>query len=165
MFSSLILLDKKLSHKVHNTQLGRFDYILAVFALCCSYIGVPIFLTSFYCLIGSLFAILYLKLVLSGLLITTVLKKLTRRSRPHRHAKRLINLRWLESNLSFPSGDSYQAGCLAMFLVHHFGSNLFISFIPLVMFARVYFGFHWIGDTLMGSLIGVMMTQYLLTVY
>jgi membrane-associated phospholipid phosphatase len=31
---------------------------------------------------------------------------------------------------------------------------LFIWIIPVVMFARVYFGFHWLGDTIGGASIG-----------
>jgi membrane-associated phospholipid phosphatase len=32
---------------------------------------------------------------------------------------------------------------------------IFLCVIPVVMLARVYFGFHWLGDTLGGASIGV----------
>jgi membrane-associated phospholipid phosphatase len=34
------------------------------------------------------------------------------------------------------------------------GEVLALLMVPAVMFARVYYGFHWIGDTLGGATIG-----------
>jgi membrane-associated phospholipid phosphatase len=53
-----------------------------------------------------------------------------------------------------PSGDSAQGALWAVLTLAFFKSNLSMLMIPLVAFGRVYFRCHWIGDTLIGSLIG-----------
>jgi membrane-associated phospholipid phosphatase len=52
-----------------------------------------------------------------------------------------------------PSGDSGQAGCYLTLLTLASGWR-FITMAPLIMMARVYYGCHWIGDTIVGACIG-----------
>ena len=68
---------------------------------------------------------------------------------------RRFNLRSYEHNFSLPSGDSAQSAlfCTLMFL--NYGSVLPLCMVPATMLARVYFGAHWIGDTVVGAAIGV----------
>jgi membrane-associated phospholipid phosphatase len=103
------------------------------------------------------------------LALTTLGKRKLRRDRPASNsiADRLFNLRALESNFSFPSGDSAQGAALAIELcwyarafVRH-GSpdlhpELLLLLIPLTMTSRVYFGAHYWGDTIAGVLCGLL---------
>ena len=106
------------------------------------------------------------RLSVSTVLLTEACKKGTHRERPLHgtiHLRR-FNLRSLLTNFSFPSGDSAQAGVLglAFFLYasaqQHALAPLWLTLIPAVMFSRVYFGCHWIGDVLVGAGIGVGVT-------
>jgi undecaprenyl-diphosphatase len=82
------------------------------------------------------------------------------RERPEQlTAKRRVRIRKLVKNPSFPSGDSAQAAVIAFLLWANCGADdwrryLWLGMIPSCMFARVYFGAHWIGDTIAGAAIG-----------
>ena len=106
---------------------------------------------------------------MSTVLVTEAFKKSTHRDRPahgHIHARR-FNLRSLLTNFSFPSGDSAQAAVLGLsyFLYTsqrgHEWAWLWLLLLPVVMFSRVYFGCHWIGDVLVGAGIGGAVTATL----
>ena len=105
----------------------------------------------------------------STVLVTEACKKRTHRDRPahgHIHLRR-FNLRSLLTNFSFPSGDSAQSAVLGLsfFLYctahHHPWAWLWLLLLPVVMFSRVYFGCHWIGDVLVGASIGGVVTAAL----
>jgi membrane-associated phospholipid phosphatase len=102
-------------------------------------------------------------------LLTTLGKRLTKRVRPcpSTLGRKFFNLRSLESNFSFPSGDSAQGSVLACNLFYYARSHAvagatepewhasyLLGLIPTIMTARVYFGAHWWSDTIMGVLIG-----------
>lgn len=71
-------------------------------------------------------------------------------------------MRTKETNGALPSGDTAQAALLAYFIKYNFpklffmfGSNQFaLRLIGLVGFARIFHHCHFIGDTLMGALLG-----------
>lgn len=53
-----------------------------------------------------------------------------------------------------PSGDSAQAGMFCTMLAAYFGEPLLLLGIPATCFGRIYFGCHWIGDTIVGASMG-----------
>ena len=92
------------------------------------------------------------------LLTTTLLKRFFGRLRPSDRIRvlRTFNLRSLEHNFSLPSGDSAQAAlwaCLAAWTYH---SPLPLLIVPATMVGRVYFGAHYLGDTIVGAAIGAL---------
>jgi membrane-associated phospholipid phosphatase len=103
--------------------------------------------------------------------ITTFLKRLTKRDRPPAAslAHKIFNIRALETNFSFPSGDSAQGAVIACNLFYyaqafagHSEPDVWAGFllllIPITMSARVYFGAHYWSDTIAGVCIGWLAT-------
>lgn len=117
---------------------------------------------------------------------TTIGKRSTKRLRPcpTSLARKFFDLRRLETNFSFPSGDSAQGAVVACNLylytmarraavlaaaggavdastaaVTLLPPGLLLLLIPLVMSARVYFGAHWWSDTAGGVAIGWICTR------
>jgi membrane-associated phospholipid phosphatase len=105
-------------------------------------------------------------LVVGLLAVTQTLKKLIKRKRPiyatedHEEAsnfvkKRLANLGKREiGSAAMPSGDSAQGALWVIITMLFFQTYSILLVIPMVCFGRVYFRCHWIGDTLVGTLIG-----------
>ena len=98
-----------------------------------------------------------------SLILTIIIKRVTSRPRPSEKASvfRLYNLRKHEKNFSMPSGDSLQSANFAIILYLYFNSFLGFFLIPGVMFARIYFFCHYLLDTIIGSLIGLLISYYL----
>mmetsp|Transcript_19497 Transcript_19497/g.16681 ORF Transcript_19497/g.16681 Transcript_19497/m.16681 type:complete len:188 (-) Transcript_19497:112-675(-) len=148
---------------IHSLKLGVLDYIVAIPALICSTYVVPFLAVIITLKMGTQRGLEYTTCVVLCVAVSLTLKKVFKRVRPaHPSAPREVNLRWMESNFSFPSGDSVQAGALATFLAFCDNTPKAYALVPCVMFARVYFGFHWIGDTVFGALLGVLITATLL---
>ena len=161
MWARLAEIDREVSQYIHQSELGILDYVVVIFALMCSVVGIPVITLVIFWLLGQHAAFVYAGTVIGGLVITTILKRAFKRNRPTKHAERYIQLRWMENNFSFPSGDSYQAGALAAFLITADADNFYFAGLTiLVAFARVYFGFHWVGDTIAGASLGVLITQF-----
>lgn len=97
---------------------------------------------------------------LISLIFTLIIKKLTARPRPGVKPDiiRKYNLRQHEKNFSMPSGDSLQSGNFAIILYIYFNSILGFFIIPFVMFARIYFFCHYLLDTIIGSMMGVIIS-------
>ena len=89
------------------------------------------------------------------------MKKVFNRKRPNViNWNRIINLRSTENNGSFPSGDTIQAAHFASFIYFTFGNTYWLFLIPMTAFSRIYYQCHWINDTIIGALIGLI-TGYL----
>ena len=171
VLSYLTKQDLTYSRMVHQIDLGPLDYLLAIPGLCCSSHCVPGILALTYLSTSIPLGLLATAASVATVATTEPFKKQSRRDRPA-HATihpRLLNLRSLLTNFSFPSGDSAQAATLGLsfFLYcHYYGSSgqwvewawLWLLLIPTVMFSRVYFGCHWIGDVLAGASIGSIVT-------
>ena len=105
-------------------------------------------------------------LVMMGvlLLLVLVLKRLFGRIRPAVpvDSRRMVNLRSLENNCSFPSGDTAQGALLAFFIMYNYpylyvalGEGTFLAkFISMVAIGRVFHHCHFFGDTVFGAAIG-----------
>ncbi|KAK8803799.1 hypothetical protein WA158_001493 [Blastocystis sp. Blastoise] len=126
-----------------------FPYvIIAVFILCGQSIGLHMTISS----------------VLT-VALTEILKYVFRRDRPHVDAvnNKLIHMRQYLNNPAFPSGDSAQAAVFSGVFLYH-THNLLFLLLPLpTMFSRVYYGAHWVGDTLAGDFIGLFISIYVST--
>jgi len=98
-------------------------------------------------------------LILAGILtpiLNSTLKGVFLRWRPDPQTigSRRINLRRSLKNHSFPSGDSAEAGCWGACVAIASKSNWPFFATPLTMFARVYYGAHYVGDTIVGAGLG-----------
>jgi membrane-associated phospholipid phosphatase len=79
-------------------------------------IAAPIFLMTYH--FGINYSIYYVIAITGALLITTFTKRIFRRDRPKPRNNLTLKpmyFRSLETNFSFPSGDSAQAGVFAFF--------------------------------------------------
>ena len=56
---------------------------------------------------------------------------------------------------AMPSADSTWGAVWCTLNVLLFNSKISIFILPMVMLGRVYFRCHWIGDTIVGSIIGI----------
>jgi len=109
---------------------------------------------------------------ISTALLIVALKKSFGRKRPsievtrRKHFNPLLQLS-RERPWSFPSGDSAQAGCWSG-VVGCSGVLWGWAVFPLAMFARVYYGAHYVLDTLVGASVGLSVSiawHYLLNAF
>ncbi|RYG54192.1 phosphatase PAP2 family protein [archaeon] len=93
---------------------------------------------------------------LGTVLCVLVGKKQFARLRPAHDtlAAKVFNLRALEKNHAMPSGDSAQAAAFATCWWLCFQDASMFAMVPATMFGRVYFGCHWVMDTVAGVVIG-----------
>lgn len=182
MLSKLEMWDLYLSSKIHKLYLGPLGDLLVAFpALVCGYISMPVLLAGL-ALSGELPLLCCGTCGTLALLWTTDrMKRWIHRLRPAPYvlSKRLLNLRSLERTHALPSGDSAQAALWATLLYCRLkqacaqgagdgaedilhpvaqasalhAARIFLL-VPCVMFGRVFYGCHWIGDTLLGAAVG-----------
>jgi len=152
--------DHAISRPIHGLRLGLLDYFLAVPGLMFGSYGMPLTILGLWLLVDWRFALVCTLAAVTTLAITGPLKHYFGRARPtdlpHRRA---IALRSLVNNPAFPSGDSAQAAMIATMLIaagpiHGPQAWWFAALVPLCMFSRVYYGAHWVGDTVAGAAIG-----------
>ena len=75
--------------------------------------------------------------------------------------KRMVELSKREiGTLSMPSGDAAQGALWCTMTLLFFESNLSMLMLPFVALSRVYFRCHWIGDTVVGSMIGILCAYF-----
>lgn len=87
------------------------------------------------------------------------LKHIVGRERPEHHIEHVV------SRASFPSGHSGNAFVTATILSVHLGRTLiFFSLAATVAFSRVYLEDHYLSDVVVGSGIGLIIGQILITV-
>ena len=157
----LLSYDIKLSSYAHHQDFGFLNHIIFLFAIL---FNNPVALTipAYYIYYtSSLNTKIFLSyLIMSGitLMITLIMKKKMGRSRPifpEKTLKKSRRLRKKESNNSMPSGDSMQAGLFAIFCYLYLDNPYLFCIVPIVMYGRVHFCCHYIGDTLVGAIIGI----------
>lgn len=100
--------------------------------------------------------------VLVTLIISSLLKHFFKRNRPNIDVSfsktRFTNLRKKELNCSMPSGDSMQSANFSIIILFYFKSYCGFLFIPLVMMGRIYYHCHYILDTVVGTVIGLIVS-------
>ena len=91
------------------------------------------------------------------------LKALFKRERPTRIRKvrRLCNMRDLEHGKSMPSGDAAACAFFCGIYWHIFEIHwLLLIALPLTSLGRVFTHCHWIGDTVAGSILGLVFVYF-----
>ncbi len=102
--------------------------------------------------------------VIVGVIFTVILKKVINRKRPdlNNKIKRIFNCRSRETNGSMPSGDALQSALFSIILIKYFGIYWGIFTIPFVMFSRIFYFCHYLFDTIIGAILGILIS---LTMY
>ena len=158
----LDVIDKAMSKPLHRYSPGfKVECIFYFFARIYNVDTVIIYLVSIflYSLIklkNGYIVLIPLYHILIGVFFTVLLKKVVSRPRPIPERKRRFKIK--ESNHSMPSGDSLQAGNVAVMMIIYFKSPykyLSILLIPGVMAGRVFYNLHYWFDCIVGLIIGV----------
>ncbi len=157
---ALSSIDRRVSRRIHALELGRLDYLLAAPTLAFGEWGMPVVWVALGMAFGWRYGLALALCSLALAALTSALKRLAARTRPQPLAPRALALRALATSPSFPSGDSAQAGLVTALLILAGPLEdprrwLFLPLAPCCMFGRVYFGAHWVGDTVVGVLLGV----------
>jgi len=165
LLNKLEKLDHYVSYHIHQLQWGIIgDTIILIPALLFSAYSIPILIFLSFLLVPLPIAIILVIGCITTLFITANLKKYTRRIRPGLHVVsnyRNYNIRAWEKTNAMPSGDSAQAGLWLTILAIYTHNPYFYIFIPFTQFGRVYFACHWVGDTIIGASIGILMGNLL----
>lgn len=85
------------------------------------------------------------------------MKYTIKRERPKRRADstRISDLRSKETGtFAMPSGDTSAAAVFCALVTIEMGMPYIYILMPFVMLGRVYYQCHWIGDTIVGLLVG-----------
>lgn len=153
-------IDERVSRSIHDLKLGRLDYALLVPGLMFGSYLMPVLILALGLWLGWKFGMACTLAAITTVAITGTLKHRIARPRPEPlQVQRAFALRALVHNPALPSGDSAQAGMIAAMLVcagpfDDWRRWLFVAVVPPCMFSRVYFGAHWVSDTLVGAAIG-----------
>lgn len=154
-------IDAAISRPIHGLKLGPLDYFLALPGLMFGSYGMPVTILALAWLVSWRFALVCTIAAITTVAITGPLKHGIGRPRPDAPpTPRAFALRGLVNNPAFPSGDSAQAGMIVAMLIFagpYTGWQAWsaLPLLPLCMFSRVYYGAHWVGDTLAGAAIGL----------
>jgi len=153
-------LDKKLSGYIFRASPGKvMDVIIAIGCLSFSYFGFPLWIVLYVVIYESY---LYALCVLVSIVVTQIFKRCFKRPRPKLselgHRWFYLQFEDVSAHHSFPSGDTAQAAVFAVTLGYTVDSWYFLGLFTVVPYAalgRIYFGRHYIGDTVGGALTGV----------
>lgn len=159
--------DLWITEKIQYSEMHRFEYIFNWFAYFFNPPPVITYLTVILLTCEFKIFVQTLSHVIISLVITTRMKRYTARDRPkiRQNVRRLYNYRQNEKNCSMPSGDSMQAATWAMILYLYFGSALGFYIVPFVMYARIFYFCHFLSDTIIGSLLGIIQVYYINRVF
>ena len=123
-----------------------------------SFIGIALLCLAYTLSVRSLLHLVNLVLVLVA---NEVIKRSIERPRPDHVtvAQRMLDLDGVflvKHSCSMPSGDTAQAAAFALTVLHSVDYQMawcwVLLTIPVAGFGRIYFGKHYIGDTLCGAL-------------
>eukprot|EP00484_Ammonia_sp_Unknown_P021103 CAMPEP_0197036290 /NCGR_PEP_ID=MMETSP1384-20130603/13846_1 /TAXON_ID=29189 /ORGANISM="Ammonia sp." /LENGTH=250 /DNA_ID=CAMNT_0042466457 /DNA_START=31 /DNA_END=783 /DNA_ORIENTATION=+ len=153
-------LDKKLSSYIFRWSPGKvMDVLITIPCLAFSYFGFPVWIVIYIIILESF---LYAICVLVSIVVTQIMKRCFKRRRPKISD---LGQRWfylafedVSAEHSFPSGDTSQSAVFAVTLGYSINKYYFLGLLcvtPLVALGRVYFGRHYIGDTVGGALTGI----------
>jgi len=157
LFSALSSLDVALSSRVHALALGGAAEALVLLpAAAFSTRYIPLTLAAAAAALPRRVAADVLLGCLLTVAASSLLKAALRRPRPAAGAtpRRRCDLRAAESNAAMPSGDAAQAAALAVALALATRAPAWLALAPATAFGRVYFGCHWLGDTIAGAALG-----------
>lgn len=146
-------LDRSVSSIIHKWSWGYFDILVFLPATAFGVMGIPFLVIWWYWQYNS--PILFIAVIVV-VAINESLKHFIHRERPLPEdlGEKWPNLRKIHNNPAMPSGDTAQAAVAAVTLVCHGFSFWFLLAIPVGAFGRIYYGSHWIGDCIVGALIG-----------
>lgn len=151
-------IDSTVSYTIHRQSWGVvLDTFILFWAQAFSCWFVPLTFTLSCVFIDPASA---MTLLVAGILTPVTnssLKSFFVRPRPdeRRLGHKTYNLRTALKNHSFPSGDSAIAGCWSAGMVKATGTFIPWFATPLAMFGRIYFGCHYVCDTLVGASMGI----------
>jgi len=164
--------DKYLSSFIQELEWGYwFEMFLMIPTVAYSFIGIGIMVVIYAVVFRSA---LYLVTALTVLVTNEALKRTIQRPRPNlnsiaeRHP--IINQFLIKKSSSMPSGDTAQSTVCAVTMIYTMiyhlsvrqaGWWLILLTIPICGFERIYFGKHWIGDTLCGALEGTLICCFI----
>merc|ERR1712228_581066 len=116
-------------------------------------IGTPLLAVWYYYKFNSF---LYPFSCLTVVIINHSLKYIIGRKRPSSSncAQKKIPLNEMHHDPAMPSGDTAQAAVCAATMIYHGYTCNWLNIIPASAFARVYFGSHYISDTVVGAALG-----------
>jgi len=150
-------IDLSLSGPIHHLALGFYlECFVLIWAQVFSVWFTPLTFTISCFFLGTKHG---MTLLIAGIftpIVNSTLKGLFLRERPNQWSisYRHFNLRKALKNHSFPSGDSAEAGCWSVSVALSYSAYSPLLIFPLTMFARVYFGAHYVCDTLVGASLG-----------
>ena len=152
-FDFIDFIDREYSAIIHKWEFGIWDILMLIPGTIFGVAGVP-FLVLWYFYVYQ--SPLFLIAVLITLFLIKLLKHIIGRVRPdpNKIGKKLLNIRKLHKSPSMPSGDTAQASVIAITLLCHGYSYLWLLVIPFGAFGRIYFGAHFCGDCIVGSILG-----------
>jgi membrane-associated phospholipid phosphatase len=157
IISKIIFFDKKYSEIIHKSEVNIIlELLLFIAARLYNPECVTIYFIIMFYYTNLIFILKPLIHVIICLLITISLKHIIKRIRPniYNNIKRRYNLRDRETNCSMPSGDSMQAANFAIIFYCYYGKIFGFFLIIPVMISRIFFCCHYIMDTIVGVLIG-----------
>lgn len=155
-------IDKKYSEMIHLLEVNK---VVEVFLYICARFYNPECVTVYFILMLAYQSIIKqdyffvckpILHVLIMLLITLLMKCVIARQRPalKDNVKRIFNVRNREKNCSMPSGDAMQAANFSVVMICYLDNYWAIYLIPFVMISRIFYWCHYITDTVVGALIG-----------
>lgn len=149
-----------LSSFVYSHSSGIFEYVILTGASLFGHKLMPVSIIASAYIIGFGGAVFMALCSVCCALVTTLGKHFFGRIRPDPSllSRRIFEIRSQFTNPAFPSGDTAQAAVFGtvVYLLRRW--ILILIVIPWAAFGRVYYGCHWVGDTVAGALVGAVMS-------